>query len=132
MAAGFVHKADDASTAVDLHVGTRIKMRRTILGVGIEVLARMTKLTCAELREIERGEVRIDVEDLYILAKHLEAPVSWFFEGLFSDSAADTRTGVDPKHADGADLLSYYYDQSSKPTRDKIVKLARILHEGDE
>ena len=67
---------------VDLHVGARIRMRRKILGVSQERLADDLGLTFQQVQKYERGANRVSASKLYEIAKTLQIPVSFFFEGL--------------------------------------------------
>jgi transcriptional regulator with XRE-family HTH domain len=90
--------ADDRSpNPVDLHVGSRIRMRRKILGVSQERLADSLGLTFQQVQKYERGSNRVSASKLYEIAATLQAQVSYFFEGLAdpataSDSSADQGT----------------------------------------
>src|SRR6188768_2616137 len=67
---------------VDLHVGGRVRMRRTLLGVSQEQLADSLGLTFQQVQKYERGANRVSASKLYESARALQAPVSFFFEGL--------------------------------------------------
>ena len=73
---------------VDLHVGVRVRMRRKMLGVSQEALADALKLTFQQVQKYERGANRVSASKLYEIAKTLQVPVSFFFEGL-ADPASD-------------------------------------------
>ncbi|WP_168073343.1 helix-turn-helix domain-containing protein [Caulobacter sp. SSI4214] len=69
-------------TVVDLHVGGRVRMRRKMLGVNQESLAAALGLTFQQVQKYERGANRVSASKLYDIAKTLQVPVSYFFEGL--------------------------------------------------
>ena len=78
--------------AVDIHVGTRVRQRRTLLGFSQERLASALDLTFQQVQKYERGANRIGAGRLYQLARALEVPVTYFFEELddsnYSNAAA--------------------------------------------
>jgi len=79
-----VTDTSDARTpnVVDLHVGGRVRMRRKMLGVSQETLADALGLTFQQVQKYERGANRVSASKLYDIAKTLQVPVSFFFEGL--------------------------------------------------
>jgi transcriptional regulator with XRE-family HTH domain len=75
---------------VDLHVGGRVRMRRKLLGVSQEQLADSLGLTFQQVQKYERGANRVSASKLYEIARTLQVPVSFFFDGL-----ADPMDGSD-------------------------------------
>jgi transcriptional regulator with XRE-family HTH domain len=67
---------------VDLHVGGRVRMRRKLLGVSQEQLADSLGLTFQQVQKYERGANRVSASKLYEIAKTLQVPVAFFFDGL--------------------------------------------------
>ncbi|NQE60780.1 Transcriptional regulator, Xre family [Caulobacter sp. RHG1] len=67
---------------VDLHVGGRVRMRRKMLNMSQEHLADALKLTFQQVQKYERGANRVSASKLYEIAKTLQVPVSFFFDGL--------------------------------------------------
>jgi transcriptional regulator with XRE-family HTH domain len=81
------------STSVDAHIGARIRARRKVLGVSQERLAWNVGLTFQQIQKYERGANRVSASNLYGIARVLEVPIEYFFEGLagFDDSPPDPR-----------------------------------------
>jgi len=75
---------------VDLHVGGRVRMRRKLLGVSQEQLADSLGLTFQQVQKYERGANRVSASKLYEIARTLQVPVSFFFDGL-----ADPMSGAE-------------------------------------
>jgi transcriptional regulator with XRE-family HTH domain len=67
---------------VDLHVGSRVRMRRKLMGVSQEQLADSLGLTFQQVQKYERGANRVSASKLYEIARTLQVPVSFFFDGL--------------------------------------------------
>jgi len=80
----FVTDTPEARTpnAVDLHVGGRVRMRRKMLNMSQEHLADALGLTFQQVQKYERGANRVSASKLYEIAKTLQVPVSFFFDGL--------------------------------------------------
>ncbi len=80
--------ADDRlPNPVDLHVGSRIRLRRKILGVSQERLADALGLTFQQVQKYERGANRVSASKLYEIAATLQTQIAYFFEGLADPSA---------------------------------------------
>ena len=69
-------------TWIDVHVGQRVRQRRTLLGYSQERLAEALNLTFQQVQKYERGANRVGAGRLYELAKALDVPVTYFFEEL--------------------------------------------------
>ena len=80
---------------MDVHVGQRLRVRRSLLGLSQEKLAEAIGLTFQQIQKYERGMNRISAGRLYQFSNILDVPVSYFFE-QFSDVAAneDTAPGM--------------------------------------
>lgn len=68
------------SWSVDTHVGQRVRMRRTLLGISQEKLGEAIGLTFQQVQKYERGSNRISAGTLYRLSQVLDVPVSFFFD----------------------------------------------------
>lgn len=68
------------SWSVDSHVGQRVRMRRTLLGLSQEKLGEAIGLTFQQVQKYERGSNRISAGTLYRLGQILDVPVSFFFD----------------------------------------------------
>jgi len=67
---------------VDVHVGARMRQRRTLLGMSQTKLGDAVGLTFQQIQKYERGSNRIASSRLYEFAKVLDVPVSHFFDGM--------------------------------------------------
>lgn len=67
---------------VDLHVGSRLRLRRRGLGVSQQKLADRLGVTFQHIQKYERGANRISASTLYELACALEIDVGYFYEGI--------------------------------------------------
>ena len=73
---------------VDIHVGARMRQRRTLLGMTQSKLADAVGLTFQQIQKYERGSNRIGSSRLYEFAKVLNVPVSHFFEEMPANALA--------------------------------------------
>lgn len=74
-------KADMASP-VDSHVGSRVRLRRILLGMSQEKLGLAIGLTFQQVQKYERGANRIGASRLFDIARVLDVPISFFFEEM--------------------------------------------------
>ncbi|MBQ8465390.1 MAG: helix-turn-helix transcriptional regulator [Alphaproteobacteria bacterium] len=72
---------------IDIHVGNRIRLRRTLLGLSQEKLASMLGLTFQQVQKYEKGMNRVGASRLWDISKVLEAPISFFYEDMDKDVA---------------------------------------------
>ena len=79
---------------VDVHVGSRVRLRRTLLGMSQERLGEALGLTFQQVQKNERGLNRIGSSRLYQLSHILDVPVGYFFEELEGKTSRRSRDDV--------------------------------------
>src|ERR1700680_1554014 len=76
--------SDDRSSRranpVDTHVGSRVRLRRMLLGMSQERLGDSMGLTFQQVQKYEKGVNRIGASRLFQISKILDVPVQFFFE----------------------------------------------------
>ncbi|WP_202801900.1 helix-turn-helix domain-containing protein [Rhodovulum sp. PH10] len=100
--------AKKAPNPIDKHVGSRVRMRRMMLGMSQEKLGDALSLTFQQVQKYEKGTNRIGASRLQQIAHILQVPVAFFFEGapdLSGDSNA-TGLGEAPSPAYISDFLA--------------------------
>src|SRR5213079_845292 len=70
------------SHPVDVHVGARMRQRRTLLGMSQEKLGTAVGLTFQQIQKYERGSNRIGSSRLFEFAKALAVPVAYFLREM--------------------------------------------------
>jgi transcriptional regulator with XRE-family HTH domain len=73
--------AKKAPNPTDKHVGSRVRMRRMMLGMSQEKLGDALGLTFQQVQKYEKGTNRIGASRLQQIAHILQVPVAFFFEG---------------------------------------------------
>ncbi len=96
---------------VDVHVGARVRMRRTLLGMSQEKLGEAIGLTFQQVQKYERGANRIGSSRLYDVARVLDVPVEFFFEDMPAKVVGNSPSQRRRKA-----------EESSRYERDPIVK----------
>ena len=125
-------------TYVDVHVGQRIRQRRTLLGYSQERLADALDLTFQQVQKYERGANRVGAGRLVELSKALDVPVTYFFEempdapdgapsGPAMQEAAQRQYEADPMaQRETLLLVRAYYGITSFPNRIKVGPIIRV------
>lgn len=124
--------------AVDIHVGSRVRQRRTLMGMSQEKLAAALDLTFQQVQKYERGSNRIGAGRLYELARALDVPVGYFFEdlpeevtsGRYKQMAAPppTRYDVDPlAQRETMLMVRAYYGIQEPAVRRRMLDLMRSM-----
>lgn len=123
---------------IDIHVGARVKLRRTFLGMSQADLARALNLAYQTIQKNERGETRIPAGRLYRSSQILGVPLDFFFNELSDDDAAEKKHTSALQSEAGTDqllqretleLIRAYYCIRDKKSRKGIVNLVISLAE---
>ena len=72
----------DAPSPIDVHVGRRIRLRRTLLGMSQEKLGKAIGLTFQQVQKYEHGANRVGASRLFRIAQVLGVPISFFFDEI--------------------------------------------------
>lgn len=107
---------------VDIHVGSRVRLRRTLLGMSQEKLGGALGLTFQQVQKYERGTNRIGSSRLYRLSRILDVPVSFFFDDM-PDEVSQRSDGM----AEGAQSRFDQQDLSKRETLELVRAYYRIL-----
>lgn len=140
---------DGAPNPVDVHVGSRMRLRRQLLGWPQEKLAELLGLTFQQVQKYERGINRLGASRLWDVANILEVPVSFFFDDMDKETAVKSpRRLAGPEEAapeniacgasgdpmarkETLELVQAYYQITDRTTArcvlDLIVKLSRKI-----
>ena len=77
---------------VDKHVGSRVRMRRLMLGLSQTQLGDALGLTFQQVQKYEKGTNRISASKLQHIRQILQVPVAFFFEGTPGGVGGTTET----------------------------------------
>ncbi len=75
---------------IDIHVGNRIRLRRSILGWSQEKLAAMLGLTFQQVQKYERGSNRVGASRLWDIGNVMNVPINFFFEDMDKNVASQS------------------------------------------
>jgi transcriptional regulator with XRE-family HTH domain len=88
------------ASPIDVHVGTRVRLRRTLLGMSQERLGDALGLTFQQVQKYERATNRVSASRLFDLSRILDVPIGFFFDDM-PDSLSGNFSGV-PHRASGS------------------------------
>jgi transcriptional regulator with XRE-family HTH domain len=98
--------ATKAPNPIDKHVGSRVRMRRMMLGMSQEKLGDALGLTFQQVQKYEKGTNRIGASRLQQISLILQVPVAFFFEGAPSPPDRPAGMGEAPSPAYVTDFLA--------------------------
>jgi transcriptional regulator with XRE-family HTH domain len=132
----------DKPNPTDVHVGSRVRLRRTLLGMSQEKLGEAIGLTFQQVQKYERGANRVGASRLYDLSRVLDVPVSFFFEEMAPvapatenepASATPGRHESDPMmKRETLELVRAYYKIPDQHVRRRLFDLAKALAKSSE
>jgi transcriptional regulator with XRE-family HTH domain len=130
------------SHPIDVHVGARVGLRRSMLGLSQERLGESLGITFQQVQKYERGTNRIGASRLLDIARILDVPIGFFYDdtdpvrapalmGFFAPAQeADAR---DPFQAtETIELVTAYFRVRDEKTRNSLFELARALASPEE
>jgi len=98
--------AEKVSNPIDKHVGSRVRMRRMMLGMSQEKLGDALELTFQQVQKYEKGTNRIGASRLQHISHILQVPVAFFFEGVPHQPGQPKGLGEAPSTAYVFDFLA--------------------------
>lgn len=110
---------------IDVHVGSRIRLRRTLLGMSQERLGDQLGLTFQQVQKYERGVNRVGASRLFDLARVLDVPISFFFDDM-PDALAGSMGGGSRRALGMADAQDTLGDDTM--TRRETLELVRAYY----
>lgn len=128
----------DGPHPTDVHVGARVRLRRTLLGMSQEKLGEALGLTFQQVQKYERGANRIGASRLLELSQVLEVPVGFFFEDMPDPAMAGGRPGSGTAEAppiegdlmlkrETLELVRAYYRIGEPHVRRRLFDLTKAL-----
>ena len=129
---------------IDVHVGSRVRLRRMSLGMSQERLGRHLGLTFQQVQKYEKGVNRIGASRLYAIARVLDAPVQFFFEDMPDSAVAGLPSAAEVEveaaeaggairiadfvsSAEGLELNRSFQRITDQATRRRLAELVRSV-----
>lgn len=125
-----------APNPIDVHVGSRVRLRRMMLGMSQEKLGEHLGITFQQIQKYEKGTNRIGASRLHHISSILKVPVSFLFEDApggsldapgFSESQPTSYVVDFLSSAEGLALNKAFVNIEDPRVRKRIVDLVRAL-----
>ena len=126
---------------IDVHVGSRVRMRRVLLGMSQEKLGGRLGLTFQQVQKYEKGANRIGASRLWELSNILEVPVGFFYEnaagspehaeGLEENGQQDFVTDF-VQSGKGLNIIKYFVRIKNPEVRRNVLNMVRAIAKADE
>jgi len=107
---------------VDVHVGARVRMRRTLLGMTQTDLGDAVSLTFQQVQKYESGRDRISASKLFKLSQVLDVSIEYFFDDMPPVVAASSMITQETLK-----LVRAYYEIEDAKIRKHVYELTKTL-----
>ncbi|WP_343313157.1 helix-turn-helix domain-containing protein [Brucella sp. BE17] len=122
---------------IDVHVGSRIRLRRNMLGLSQEKLGENLGITFQQIQKYEKGTNRVGASRLQAISSVLNVPVSFFFDDAPGSGNTSTSGFAEDNEAtyvvdflssnEGVQLTRAFTKISDPKVRRKIIDLVKSL-----
>jgi transcriptional regulator with XRE-family HTH domain len=121
---------------IDIHVGSRIRLRRTMLGMSQEKLGESLGITFQQIQKYEKGTNRVGASRLQNISSILNVPVSFFFEdapgehsgqGGMAEASSSNYVVDFLSSAEGLQLNRAFVKIADPKVRRRLVDLVKAL-----
>lgn len=122
---------------IDIHVGSRIRLRRNMLGMSQEKLGENLGITFQQIQKYEKGTNRVGASRLQAIASIIGVPVSFFFDDApgqeavggkgFAEDAPTSFAIEFCSTPEGLQLNRSFYKIADPKVRKRIVELVKAL-----
>jgi transcriptional regulator with XRE-family HTH domain len=131
---------------IDVYVGVRIRLRRTLLGTSQTALAEAVGLTFQQVQKYEKGTNRVSSSRLLDMANALDVAIPYFFEDMSAGVSAQTpsaliKTGQRPATTGDEkdpmakrvtlELVRAYYLIPDPAVRKRVFELMKVVAKSD-
>jgi len=127
---------------IDVHVGSRIRLRRNMLGMSQERLGEGLGITFQQIQKYEKGTNRVGASRLQAISSLLGVPVSYFFEDAPGQVEESTRGLAEANSAnyvvdflnsaEGLQLNRSFVKITDSKVRKRVIDLVKALSSDDD
>ena len=113
------------NNAVDMHVGKRVRLRRTLLGMSQEQLGTELNITFQQVQKYERGANRISASRLWDISQILDVSINYFFDDMTENTMRSSPRQV----SRGGEIADLIDEQIKDPmARRETLELVRTYY----
>ena len=120
-----------AANPVDVYVGGRVRLRRTLLGLSQEKLADKLGITFQQVQKYENGTNRVGASRLYDIASALGVAVDFFFEGVTgkTQKVAEAGPSIDTllNSKETVELVKAFHSIEDPSIRKKMLEMIKAV-----
>ena len=128
---------------MDLHVGSRVRLRRMMLSISQDKLGDALGLTFQQVQKYEKGTNRIGAGRLFHMSKILNVPINFFYEDFGNETQELIGFAEDPKEdsmgdfmgllstSEGVQLCKSFSSIKDNKIRRKVLDLIKTLASDD-
>ncbi|MBA5724105.1 helix-turn-helix domain-containing protein [Candidatus Liberibacter sp.] len=124
-------KSKKSPNPIDINVGKRIRLRRTMLGMSQEKLGEGLGITFQQVQKYEKGTNRVGASRLQSISDVLNVPVSFFFDAaplVNPDALSEENCIIDfLSSSEGLHLNRYFVRIGNAKIRQKVIELVKSL-----
>lgn len=119
---------DGRPSPIDVHVGSRIRLRRTLLGMSQERLGEALGLTFQQVQKYERGVNRVGASRLFDLSRVLDVPISFFFDDMPETLSSTTAGPTQPRRISAFAETQEAFGGDETMSRRETLELVRAYY----
>jgi transcriptional regulator with XRE-family HTH domain len=119
--------------STDAYVGSRVRMRRKMIGLSQEKLGEQLGITFQQVQKYEKGANRIGASRLQTISQVLEVPIGYFFPaepaaaGGMGESAQSDYVSDFMMSSEGIELNRAFAQIKDPKLRRKVIDLVRTM-----
>ena len=127
---------------IDVHVGSRVRLRRTMIGMSQEKLSDHLGITFQQVQKYEKGTNRIGASRMQQISAALNVPISFFFEDApggnlagatgMAETSSTTYVVDFLSSQEGIQLNRHFVRIKNPAVRKMVVDMVRTLADEDE
>lgn len=127
---------------IDVHVGSRVRLRRMLVGMSQDKLGEALGLTFQQVQKYEKGVNRIGASRVFEISQILDVPIQYFFDnfegapsrqyGFAEAPPPPDETFMQLIHSpEGVQLCRYFAEIQDAKVRRRVLDLVRTLAQGE-
>ncbi|MGE0754775.1 MAG: helix-turn-helix domain-containing protein [Alphaproteobacteria bacterium] len=124
-----------AKRDIDAYVGSRLRQRRTMMGLSQEAVARAVGITFQQVQKYEKGANAMNARRLFEFANFMNVPVAYFFDGLdqsaksagFAEGAADVFDHQGVSDRESLEMMKAFKRIKEQVIRKRLADLVRAV-----
>jgi transcriptional regulator with XRE-family HTH domain len=126
---------------IDVHVGGRVRLRRTMIGMSQDKLADALGLTFQQIQKYEKGVNRIGASRVFEISKILNVPIQFFFDDYdmrtgsygFAEQGPDDGASMMEllNSPEGVQLCKHFASIRDPKVRKRVLELVKTLSDGE-